>query len=517
MVSLLNRAFRGVSVGVFTVTAGFCLAFCAFALIDLSALSSVVDQGSSLAARGFGLYWQILLPATFFIAAAIAISPAGSVRLGGRETPEFPFFQWSAMIVCTLLGAGGVFWAAAEPLAHFLTTPPAFDIEPGGRAAVDAALAQSFLHWGFPAWAVLGALTSVVLLHYEETRGLPLAPRTLIYPLFGRRLIEGPLGGAADAAALIGVIAGTVGPIGFLGLQVSEGLTSLFGVPGGLTTQIAVIIALACLYIGSALSGVGKGIQILSRFNVMLTAALLAFILLVGPTVFILSHFVSAMGVYLQNFMPMALHRGEAGLFGETAWLSGWTIFFWAWFIGYGPMMAIFIARISRGRTIRSLVFTLCGVAPLATHFWFTILGGSGLAFELDNPGAVSDAFEGFDLPGALLAITQGLPFTLPISIAFLVLTTVFVATTGDSMTFAISSALKRSGEPTGGMRAFWGVIMAAMAIVLVTAGGGGADAVSKLQQFIVVTAVPVSLILLPSLWAAPLIAAKRWRRRDRA
>lgn len=514
MIDTLVRARRAVRPGVFLFTAGFCLAFCVYALVDLAGLSDLVDRASSLAARGFGLYWQILLPATFFVAAAIALSPAGSVKLGGRDTPEFPFFQWSAMIVCTLLGAGGVFWAAAEPLAHFLTTPPAFgDLEPD--AAVDAALAQSFLHWGFPAWAVLGALTSLLLLHYEEAGDLPLAPRTLLYPLVGRRLVEGPLGGVADAAALIGVIAGTVGPIGFLGLQVSAGLTALFGVPGGLGAQIAVILALATLYIGSALSGVGRGIQILSRFNVILTVALLVFILMVGPTLFMLTHFASATGVYAQNFFTMALHRGDAGLFGETAWLSAWTLFFWAWFIGYGPMMAIFIARISRGRSIRALVLTLCGVAPLATHFWFTILGGGGLAFELAEPGAVSDAFEGFDLPAALLAITDNLPYSLAISVLFLILTTVFVATTGDSMTFAISSALSRSGEPSGRMRAFWGAIMAAMAIALVAAGGGG-GAVSKLQQFIVVTAAPVSLLLLPALWDAPRIAFER-RKADKA
>ncbi|HCR67507.1 MAG TPA: BCCT transporter, partial [Oceanicaulis sp.] len=148
---------------------------------------------------------------------------------------------------------------------------------------------------------------------------------------------------------------------------------------------------------------------------------------------------------------------------------------------------------------------------PLATHFWFTILGGSGLAFELAEPGSVSGAFEGFDLPAALLAITQSLPLALPVSILFLILTTVFVATTGDSMTFAISSALSKEGEPSGGMRAFWGLVMAAMAIVLVSAGNGG-GAVGKLQQFIVITGAPVSLMLLPSLWDAPRIALKLMR-----
>lgn len=511
MTDQLARAWRGTRLGVFFTTAGFCLGFCALAVFDLGALSNWVDAGSSLVARGFGLYWQILLPAIFLIALAIALSPAGKIRLGGRDTPEFPYFQWSAMIACTLLGAGGVFWAAAEPLAHFLTPPPNADVSASAQAAVDVALAQSFLHWGFPAWAALGALSAILLMYYEQAKGLPLAPRTLLYPVLGRKLTVGPLGGVADTFALIGVIAGTVGPIGFLGLQVSAGLSNLFGFPEGLPTQIGVIIALASIYITSALTGLSRGIQILSRFNIILTGLLLVFILAAGPTGFIIRHFLSGMAHYLLNFFPIALQRDGAGLFGESGWLNGWTLFFWAWFIGYGPMMAIFIARISRGRSIRSIIMTLSVVAPLATHFWFTILGGSGLAFELAEPGSVSGAFEGFDLPAALLAITQSLPLALPVSILFLILTTVFVATTGDSMTFAISSALSKEGEPSGGMRAFWGLVMAAMAIVLVSAGNGG-GAVGKLQQFIVITGAPVSLMLLPSLWDAPRIALKLMR-----
>ena len=515
MTEMMARALRHTRAGVFVVTAGFCLAFCALALFDLGLLSDLVDAGSSWVGQVFGLYWQILLPAIFFVGLAIALSPAGRIRLGGRDTPEFPYFQWAAMIACTLLGAGGVFWAAAEPLAHYLTPPPFTEAGIEGEAAINAALAQSFLHWGFPAWAVLGALSALMLMYYEHAKGLPLAPRTLIYPVLGRKLTDGPLGGIADSFALIGVIAGTVGPIGFLGLQVSAGLSSLFGFPSGLPTQIGVIIALAMIYIGSALTGLSRGIQILSRFNVILTGVLLVFILFAGPTGFILRHFASGMGTYLSDFFTIALQRDGAGLFGQSGWLNGWTLFFWAWFIGYGPMMAIFIARISRGRSIRSIILTLSVLAPVATHFWFTILGGSGLAFEQADPGVISDAFEGFDLPAALLAITMNLPLALPVSILFLVLTTVFVATTGDSMTFAISSALDKRGEPTGGMRAFWGLVMAAMAIALVSAGGGG-GAVSKLQQFIVITGAPVSLMLLPSLWDAPRIALKLVRE-DRA
>ncbi|MDF5436538.1 BCCT family transporter, partial [Vibrio parahaemolyticus] len=180
-------------------------------------------------------------------------------------------------------------------------------------------------------------------------------------------------------------------------------------------------------------------------------------------------------GRMVDNFFPMALYRGDTG------WLSWWTVFFWGWFIGYGPMMAIFIARISRGRTIRQLIMSISIAAPLITCFWFSIVGGSGLAFELDNPGLISSAFEGFNLPAALLAITGELPYPMIISVLFLILTTTFIVTTGDSMTYTISVVMTGSTEPNAVIRSFWGLIMGIVAIALISMGSGG---ISALQSF---------------------------------
>ena len=196
----------------------------------------------------------------------------------------------------------------------------------------------------------------------------------------------------------------------------------------------------------------------------------------------------------------MALYRGDAGLFGDAGWLGWWTVFFWGWFLGYGPLMAIFIARVSRGRSIRSIVIMLSIIAPIVTMFWFTIVGGTGLGLELAEPNTVSKAFEGFNLPAALLAITQALPLGFIVSLLFLVLTMIFVATTGDSMTYCLSVSMSNSDNPSTIVRVFWGIAMGVMALILISVGSGG---VGKLQSFIVVTAVPVSLVLLPSLWDA--------------
>ncbi|MFT4795646.1 MAG: choline-glycine betaine transporter [Paracoccaceae bacterium] len=484
----------------FAVTGGFILLFCALALLDINTLSALVDGGFTFAATYFGLYWQILLLGTFLMGLVVCVLPGSRTRMGGLKRPEFTLFQWASMIMCTLLAGGGVFWAAGEPIAHFLSTPPVFgDLSADPRAQAHAALAQSYLHWGFLAWAILGALTTVMMMHYHYDKGLPLAPRTLLYPVFGDRAINGPIGLIADASCIIAVVAGTVGPIGFLGLQMSYGLNALFGIPDTFMTQTIVILALAGIYTLSAISGLSKGIQLLSKLNVILAFVLLAFMLVAGPTFFIFDGFVGGLGVYLSNFFDMALYRGDAGVFGAPGWLGWWTVFFWGWFLGYGPLMAIFIARVSRGRSIRSIIVMLAIVAPLVTNFWFTIIGGSGIAFEQLTPGVISGPFEGFNLPAGLLAITQAMPLGFLLSLLFLVLTMIFVATTSDSMSYVIATSMSDE-NPSTWLRTFWGIAMGVMALILISTGSGG---IGKLQSFIVVTAMPVSLVLLPSLWDA--------------
>jgi choline-glycine betaine transporter len=502
------KGLAGVNIPIFLITGGFIGLFCALALVDLELLTAIVDTGFAWSAKFFGLYWQLLLLGTFLIGLALVVMPGGKSIMGNMEKPEFTYFQWGSMIMCTLLAGGGVFWAAGEPMAHFTSIPPIFEgVEAKTEAAVPVALAQSFLHWGFLAWAILGSLTAVMLMHYHYDKGLPLAPRTLLYPVFKDKAINGPIGWIADASCIIAVVAGTVGPIGFLGLQVSYGLESLFAIPNGFATQAIVIAGLVAIYTVSAITGINKGIQILSRFNIVLGFVLLAFILVAGPTLFIFTSFFSGLGTHLANFFPMALYRGDAGLFGDAGWLGWWTVFFWGWFLGYGPLMAMFIARVSRGRSIRAIVIMLSIVAPIVTMFWFTIVGGTGLSFELDSPNTVAAAFEGFNLPAALLAITEALPIGFIVSILFLILTTVFVATTGDSMTYVISVAMSNNDHPATPVRVFWGVAMGVMALILISVGSGG---VAKLQSFIVITAVPVSLVLLPSLWDAVRITRER-------
>ena len=477
---------------------GFIVAFLALSLYDLTLVADSISAGFAWTALVLGSYFQLLLLLTFFIAIGLAMTPAAKAKIGNLDAPEMSTFKWLSIILCTLLAGGGVFFAAGEPVYHFVVTPPAFESEAGTAEAVSGALGQSFMHWGFMAWAVLGSLTAVVLAHAHYVKGQPLQPRTLLYPVLGERLMRGPLGGIVDACCVISLVAGTVGPIGFLATQVSFGLHELFGLPEGYPGQLIILAVLGSIYVLSSMSGVHKGIQLLSRFNVLLALAIGAVIIVFGPTLFLVNSYVSGMGAYISEFFTMATMTAETA---PAWWMQWWTVFFFAWFIGYAPLMAIFVARISRGRSIREMIIAVAILAPIATTVWFTLLGGSGIYYQLTGVIDLTEALNNFQFDVATLTVAQALPGGTWMALAILMLTTIFVATTGDSMSYAIAVVGAGHDNPSPFMRAFWGIAMALMAAVLLYMGAGQ---IGALQQFIVITAIPVSLILMPSLWNGP-------------
>jgi len=483
---------------VLLLSAGFIVVFIGLSLYDMKMVADLVGAGFAWTTQVLGSYFQILLLLTFFIGMGVAISPAASARIGGLDRPEISTFKWLAIIMCTLLAGGGVFFAAGEPVYHFIVTPPAFSTEPGTAAAVQGALAQSFMHWGFLAWAILGTLTAVVLAHAHYVKGQPLQPRTLLYPVFGERIMSGAFGGVVDAVCVIAVVAGTVGPIGFLATQVSFGFHELFGTSDDFTTQLMILIALGLVYVTSAVTGIHKGIQILSRFNVFLALAIAAVIFLFGPTQFLVNSYLQGMGAYVTSFLEMSTMTAETA---PGWWMQWWTIFFFAWFLGYGPLMAMFVARISRGRTIRQMILAVAVIAPIATTIWFTLLGGSGIYYQLTGVIDLTEALKNFRFDVATLTVAQALPAGGIMAFFILILTTIFVATTGDSMSYTIAMVAAGHDKPNTMIRAFWGIAMAVMAGILLYMGAGQ---ISVLQQFIVITAIPVSLVLLPSLWTGP-------------
>jgi len=359
-------------------------------------------------------------------------------------------------------------------------------------------MAQSFTHWGFLAWAVLGSLTALVLTRAHYDQGKPLQPRTLLFPVLGERVISGPLGGFIDSACVIAVVAGTVGPIGFLSTQMSYGMQELFGIPDNYGTQLAVLAVLAAVYMTSAMTGLHKGIQMLSRFNVILALVIAGAIFVFGPTLFLADAWTQAMGEYVGSFFSMATMTSQTA---PDWWMKWWTVFFFAWFIGYTPLMAVFVARISRGRTVREMILAVAVMAPIATTIWFTLLGGSGIFYQMQGAFDLTEPLNNFQFDVATLTVAQALPGGTLMAAAILVLTTIFVATTGDSMSYSIAMVGAGHDQPHPWIRVFWGGAMALMAAILLYMGSGN---ISVLQQFIVLTAIPVSVIILPSRWTGP-------------
>ncbi len=484
---------------VFIWSGGLLLIFVLFSIINLEKVSNFVSTGFDLSIRYFGAYWQFLMIATFLVGAVLAVSKYGKVRLGDTTKPEMSYFKWIAVILTTGLGAGGVFWAAAEPMYYFLDVPPMHEgIEGGTTEAISPALAQSFMSWGFIAWSVYGAVAAIILIYAHKHKGMPLKPRTLLYPILKEKILTSKWGAAADIFCIIGAAAGTIGPIGFLGLQVSYGVNALFGIPDTFPTQLTIILILLAVVLVSALTGIEKGIQILSKINVNAVFVIGFFLLIFGPGMFIINTFISSYGTYITDFINISTFRGD------NAWLGSWMLFFFGWFIGFGPMVSIFVARISNGRKIREIFLVVAIIAPIVTNIWFTALGGTGIFYELNNVGSISEPLNEGGLPSAIIAIAEQMPLGLIMPSVFLLLTTLFVVTTVDSMSYSISMAVTGEGNPPKVMRFFWAVIMAVIAAILIKIGGGGIDA---LQSFVVIAAVPVSILLLVVLWYAPKVA----------
>ncbi|APC46953.1 BCCT family transporter [Virgibacillus halodenitrificans] len=484
---------------VFIFSGGFLILFILLSLLNSEMVDSAIGTLFGYAAEIFGGYWQLLLLGNFLIGLYLAFSKYGKVRLGKQSKPKYSYFRWIAMILVTLLASGGVFWAASEPMYHYMSTPPLFG---GGEFNnIAAAFGQSFLHWGFLAWAILGTLATIVMMYVHYNKGLPLRPRGLLYPIFGEKIYKNSaLGTTADVFSVISTVAGTLGPLGFLGLQISYGLNSLFNVPNTLTVSIIIVLSLAGIAAISAATGVDRGILTLSRYNVGLTIVLAVLVLIIGPTMFIIDSFIGGTGFQLQNFLTMSLYRGD------HAWLGSWTIFFWGWFIGYAPMLIVFITRISRGRTIRDLIIAVSIVAPIVNNFWFSVVGGTGVFFEKEHPGSISTALNEGGMPAAVLAITDQLPLGMWIGLGFLLVSVIFVATTVDTMSYTVAATLTGNDSPKRWLRVFWALIFGATTVMILSIGE---DSIASIQNSIVITAVPVSLLLLSPLWSAPKIARK--------
>ncbi len=443
-------------------------------------------QAFKWSATTFGGFWQILVLSLFLSSLVVALSPLGRIKLGA-EPPELSYGSWLAIILSTLLAGGGVFWSAAEPLYHFQSVPLPF--KQSGVSAPAAAMAQSYFHWGFLAWTALGTLAIIPLQAMVHDPKLRNRPCLMLYPIIPRRVLKGPFGHVIDIIAVISVLIGTIGPIGFLGIQLSYILSSSTPLPDSVFTQLLLIGLLASVYTISAVKGIQKGIRVLSLFNMALCVGFGLFLLASIPIFKILDLTVQSGGTYFSHFFDLALVDTKA------TWTNNWTHFFWGWFLGYGPIMSIFLFRISKGRTIRELFLTICLMAPLVTNLWFSIVGGSGILLDQSSEGAITQQLQSNGMPAALIAIINLSDVSTLLLLLVVPLIFFFMATTGDSVALSISTIFSKDQQPAKQQKIFWSLSMAITAAAILVIGKG--EAITLFQQTIVIASVPVSIIML--------------------
>lgn len=488
----------------FALSAGFFVLFVALCLINEKLATKLIYAAHKVIVTYSGAVMQFVFLAIWLICLLIACSKYGEVKVGGKDAvTDIKTFNWFAIILTTLLAGGGVFFSVAEPMYHFLTVPKVFGaIASGTPEAIGPAMAQSFLHWGFLAWGAQ-AIGVMILIYACEFKGMPLKARTLLYPVLGEKGVLGMPGTLMDACSLIAVAAGTIGPIGFLSLQMSYALQAIWGIPDAFASRLLVLAITTAVFTIGASTGIYRGIDFLAKWTVYLAIFMIGFVLVFGPGVFILDSFMTGMGTYISNFFKISMYRGD------HEWLGWWTAFYWPWFLSYAPTMAILLVRISKGRTLRQLLLVVCLVGPVITNFWFSILGGTGIFMELTQPGIISGPLKGSGMPTVLLTIMQSMPmssFLVPLS---LLLVALFLVTTGAGVVYSMAIGVTGMEHPYRWVRILWGILLGAVATLLVKIGG--ADVMNALQTFIVVAAVPLFIFYIPQLYGAFDCAKKCW------
>jgi choline/glycine/proline betaine transport protein len=457
----------------------------------------------------FGWYYMVTIVFLIAMCAFVVFSRFGSVRLGDDDSrPDFSNFAWFSMLFSAGIGIGILFFGVAEPI-FYLDNSGAFGYpnnpyadlagagEMGYERAVDA-LRVTFFHWGFHGWAVY-VIVGMSLAYFAYRKKLPLALRSSLYPFIGDR-IYGPIGHAVDIFGVLGCVFGVATSLGLGVSQMSVGLERLIGVDSGLTTQLVLIVIISIISILSALSGVGKGIRIISQWNIIISLVVVAFFLFGGPTSWLVGIFMDSLGDYLVNFVPMGLWFPEEE--GPAKWQNGWTVFYWGWWLAWAPFVGLFIARISRGRTMREFVIGVLLVPTIIIFVWLGIFGGTALYQELaaDNgvgTAGIIDLVNAWNLPAALFASSDGIfgdgsvGWLVSAMMVFLLMS--WFVTSSDSGTLVLTTILSLGNEePPKAFRIFWGIVIGFVAAALLVAGG-----LSALQTANIAAALPLSFIII--------------------
>lgn len=471
--------------------AGFSvLAVVIWGFLAPESISEAGTASLSWVTTNFGWLFSLLAVVTIIFMLVVGYGRTGGIRLGSDdESPEFSTVSWIAMLFSAGMGIGLLFWGPAEPLAYFNNVPYGFTSEPGTRDAMLDALAQSILHWGPMAWAFY-ALVGGAIAYAAYRRGRAPLISAIFRPIFGERT-EGWIGAVIDVFAIIVTLFGTGVTLGMGALQISSGIEVVTGIgPLGNTGLIVIITVLTAAFVVSAVSGIKRGIRALSNINMVIAAVIGLFILIAGPTLFILNMVPASISAFFGDLWTMLLRNPAQGD-EAAAFMSSWTNYYWAWWISWTPFVGMFIAKISRGRTLREFVTVVIVVPSAVCVVWFGILGGTTMLFESEGRG-ISDAGSS---EAILFAVLQELPFGVILSVLAMISIILFFITSADSAAIVMGSMSQRGKpEPSTWVTITWGVLLGAAALALLLAGGE--TALSGLQSIMVVSALPFAVIV---------------------
>ncbi|MBV7697870.1 BCCT family transporter [Streptomyces sp. TRM70350] len=435
--------------------------------------------------------WLFVVAADVFLVLClvIAFSRFGRIRLGQDDIePEFGNLAWIAMMFSAGMGIGLMFYGVGEPLTHYLAPPPASGVPAQTDTAARTALEYSFFHWTLTPWAIYG-IAGLALAYAGFRKGRSNRLSAAFVPLIGARRAASWPGRLIDLLAVFATAFGTATSLGLGALQVAEGLDLTVGIDATRNTELIIIGALSAAFVVSAFSGLHRGIKWLSTLNIVLAAALMVFVFLLGPTVYILDVIPASVGGYLNDLLPMATRTGA---FSDRSWLGSWTIFYWAWWLSWAPFVGTFIARISHGRSIREFLIGVLLVPSGATVVWFCVMGGTALRLEstgqADLGGDVADGAE-----AAMFAMLDALPIGTVTSFVAMVLVMTYFVTSADSASLVMGSLTSRGTlHPPSWLVVAWGVLMASVAAVLLVVGG-----LNSLQTATILVALPFVVVML--------------------
>ncbi|WP_026674575.1 BCCT family transporter [Alkalihalobacterium bogoriense] len=470
---------------VFIISAILVFLFVLWGVVSPQSLANTADYLLGVTIENFG--WFYMLVTAFFIAFVLflAISPFGKLRLGKQnDKPEYSYYTWVGMLFSAGIGVGFVFWGVAEPVLYYMDPPPGIAAETTEAARMG--LRYSVFHWALHPWAIF-SLVALALAYVQFRKEQPALISSAFYPLIGNK-VDSWYGRGIDVLAVLATATGVATTFGLSAIQITGGLSFLSPIPNTVITQMAVIFIVTILFIFSAASGLNRGIRILSVTNLTIAGILLVFMLIFGPTLFIAESFVTTLGGYISNVIPMSLTMNP---FSGSVWLGAYTIFFWAWHISWAPFMGLFIARISRGRTIREFVFGVLLVPSVLGLIWFTAFGGTALHLDITGGHQIAEVVSS-NVELALFATLAELPLGGLMSGIAVILILIFFITSADSASYVLGAMTSRGSlNPYMYVKVVWGFLIAATASVLLLSGG-----LQGLQTASIIAALPFAVIM---------------------